>query len=161
MEQVMGAVRKKARVHRLLTRNEEDPAVSGLSTTPALPSASSSMPTSLPSDTRPEEQRSFSGDSVIHRGNQEGGADSMDVDDGGGGASSGAKRKLSRFERKRLKKMKGKGNEGDDGKGIIFGDGLPGMEVDDAGGDVGSSVIGKNGPGRFADKAFYIGYGTT
>lgn len=160
MEQVMGAVRKRARVHRLLTRNEDDPAVPGLSTAPALSSASSSIPTYLPSDTRPEEQGSFSGDSVNHRGNREGGADAMDVD-GGGGVSSGAKRKLSRFERKRLKKMKGKGNQGDDGEGISFVNGLAGMDGDEAGGDVGGCVIGKDGPGRFADKAFYIGYGTT
>lgn len=160
----MGAVRKRARVHRLLTRNEEDPAAPGLSTAPASASALSSMQTSVPTNMPPEEQRSFSEDSVTHGGNRGEDADAMDVDDGGGGASSGAKRKLSRFERKRLKKMKGKGKEGDDGEGISFGDGLAGMEedeVDEAGGDVGGSVIGKDGPGRFADKAFYIGYGTT
>lgn len=234
MEEVMGAVRKRARVHRLLTRNETTPGVEEART-----AASANVETPPPQRDGEQGGGAEEGDSsgggsqggregtpseaVVKGGDNSegrpglpadgggsvsaksssssingGAAEAMDVEDrqeeegvrgnisaaagtrigngnGGGGAAAtvGVKRKLSRFERKRAKKL-GKGGGGEAAHAKGGGDALAGLEdeldeaADGTGGGMAAAggageggVMGNGGPGRFADKSFYIGYGTT
>lgn len=209
MDQVMGAVRKRARVHRLMTRNE-----SSLAAPPE------------DSQQRQQQQESTSdqtvgsrevGDNTVGVSSEVAGGDSYsgdekrdsmevaeDEDGGATGADTvagdashengsaeagvatesaghdrgGVKRKVSRFERKRMKK-RGRDNGSpngigtDDSKaggmgGVESLAGFAGEEEEEAGvgGGIGAGAggvmgNGRGGPGRFADKSFYIGYGTT
>lgn len=207
MEQVMGAVRKKARVHRLLTRNEVAPA-------PPLEAGKSAMAEDQSREGRAAERdrdgagaevpspqdggdHGEAGDAISPMeeagglartqadstpGARGGAGDGDKVGEGApanAGGGGGSKRKMSRFERKRMKKramgggkvgLSGRDDQSrGDGEG---GDDLARLEeeadeVDDVpgkGGRVkigGGALIGKDGPGRFADKSCYIGYGTT
>ncbi|CAM9169059.1 unnamed protein product, partial [Pylaiella littoralis] len=194
MEQVMGAVRKRARVHRLLTRNETAATDADTATATAAVAAAAAVAGGggggrvweVEGDGREDGD---GGDAV----------DPMEVEGGGGdrveaaaasssatttaagaaaaaataaaASATGVKRKLSRFERKRLKKRKGAGGSGSgddsDDHRRGGGDSLAGLEKEAekedadtmAGG--GGGAMGNRGPGRFADKSFYIGYGTT
>lgn len=215
MEQVMGAVRKRARVHRLLTRNETTATDAETAAAEAAAAAAAAVAagTSLSGE---EGEHGDGGDAVEPMDVEGGGGDRVEAaaaiagsssttsaagtnataattasagGDGrgrgernrGGGSTAavsavaGVKRKLSRFERKRLKKCKDAGGDagssggGDSGSRRGGGDSLAGLEdeveKEDAaaaaagGGDGG--VMGNGGPGKFADKSFYIGYGTT
>lgn len=213
MEQVMGAVRKRARVHRLLTRHETTATDVETAAADAAAAAAAAAATSL------DGEDGDGGDAVEPMDVESGGGDRVeaaadDDDDssatttpavaaaranasaaraasaGGAGSGSGlgernrgdgntaatvigVKRKLSRFERKRLKKSRdagGDGSGGDSGTPRRGGDALAGLEdeveKEDAaaatgGGGGDGGVMGNGGPGKFADKSFYIGYGTT
>eukprot|EP00752_Nemacystus_decipiens_P002961 g2751.t1 len=207
MDQVMGAVRKRARVHRLLTRNEATAAdtetAAADATATAVAAAAGAAGTSLSGDdgdggdaVEPMDVESGGGDrveaaaaaagtsattpavaagrtsataaSAASGGGGTGGG--SDERNGGGGSSTvavtGVKRKLSRFERKQLKKNRDAGADAGGARGR-GGDALAGLEdevekEDAAAGGVGDGgVMGNGGPGKFADKSSYIGYGTT
>ncbi|CAN0002461.1 unnamed protein product, partial [Ectocarpus fasciculatus] len=187
MDQVMGAVRKRARVHRLLTRNEttaseSEAAVAAAAAVPAaegdggdavepmeveggggdkVEAPPSSVVSGAAAAAAAAAAEDLSGVSGVRGGGRDSAAAGAVVP-----AATGVKRKkLSRFERKRLKKAKGGGDGGGRNGG---GDSLAGLEDElekeetaaaDGGG--GAGAMGNGGPGRFADKAFYIGYGTT
>ena len=175
-EQVMVAVRKTARRHRLLARNGEDRSDSTVPEPAAPASESPKMP-------RDEQTNSLGGRQTNegYGGGGDSGAvaatveesEPMDVEGVGGVGGASAKRKLSRFERKQLKKKKvaggggSKSNGNEQEKGMGEGrDALAGLDKEEVPADDGgrgglNGVIGNHGPGRFADKAFYIGYGTT
>ncbi|CAM9456488.1 unnamed protein product, partial [Ectocarpus sp. 12 AP-2014] len=189
MDQVMGAVRKRARVHRLLTRNETTANESEAPVTAAAAEGGGgdaveameveggggdnveAPPSSVASGAAAAAAAAAAAvavaDSSSVSGAQSGGSNS----EGAVPAATGVKRKkLSRFERKRLKKAKG----GDGGGRNGGRDSLAGLEHElekeeeetaagdgDGGGGGGVGAMGNGGPGRFADKAFYIGYGTT
>lgn len=233
----MGAVRKRARVHRLLTRNEGTPDQQPQPPTSIVPEAPGVVGNksfasygsdateateerhSGASSAKTDERSNGGGARCVNGGAElDDGVSPMDVANGeearpadggsggvgtvgivtgasnrkdksgsgeptGVGPASSTKRKLSRFERKKMKKRaklggaSAGGNQGNSSGVNSRGDSggrnelalleEEANELDEAAGKSyggrgsGDILIGKDGPGRFADKSYYIGYGTT